>query len=110
MKAIHSSSAIVVNLFQYWQGKNIYPIMRACNLCAKDSSYLVQEKSNQSISQTPFDYKIKFEEQFEISEDKDLFPYTPNIDVIIENFRPKVLLLSQNSPNHIDKMTGGLKI
>lgn len=43
MKAIHSSSAIVVNLFQYWQGKNIYPIMRACNLCAKDSSYLVQE-------------------------------------------------------------------
>ena len=109
MKAIHSSSAIVVNLFQYWQGKNIYPIMRACNLCAKDSSYLVQEKSNQSISQTPFDYKIKFEEQFEISEDKDLFPYTPNIDVIIENFRPKVFAIESKFTEPYCKRHGGLK-
>ena len=36
MKALHSSSAIVVNLFQYWQGKDVCPILNACKLTSSD--------------------------------------------------------------------------
>jgi hypothetical protein len=77
MKALHSSSAIVVNLFQYWQ-KDVYPIAYACGLCSKAAS---RDKTEN---------KIKFEEKFEISTDKSLFPRSPNLDVVIENFHPLV--------------------
>lgn len=67
MKALHSSSAIVVNLFQYWQGKDIYPILKALKMVPAQLS--------------PLNWEIKFEEQFVISEDK---PNSPaNIDVVI---------------------------
>jgi len=71
MKALHSSSAIVVNLFQYWQNKDVHPIVYACGLCSKTRNNLIN--------------KIKFEEKFEISKDKSLFPHSPNIDVVIRD-------------------------
>ncbi|NDV47904.1 hypothetical protein D0T49_12690 [Paludibacter sp. 221] len=71
MKALHSSSAIVVNLFQHWNGKDVSPLLYACKLCSK---------SAKNISTT----KIKFEEKFEISNDRAQFPFSPNLDVVIE--------------------------
>jgi len=71
MKALHSSSAIALNLFQYWQNKDVLPIVYACELCSKSKSNLIN--------------KIKFEEKFEISGDKSLFSYSPNIDVVIRD-------------------------
>src|SRR5690606_8558631 len=38
MKALHSSSAIVVNTFQYWHDKDVFPILYACKLCSKQPS------------------------------------------------------------------------
>lgn len=81
MKALHSSSAVVVNLFQYWQKKDVYPIMYACKFCSKSLS---------SINKISSENKIKFEEQFEISGDKSQFPFSPNIDVVIEDFQSTV--------------------
>ena len=69
MKALHSSSAIVVNLFQYWTGKTVVPLLYACKLCSE---------SAKGVSTT-----IKFEEKFEISKDKAQFPFSPNLDVVI---------------------------
>ena len=80
MKALHSSSAIVVNLFQHWQKKDVYPIIHACGFCSKYPS----ETGVMTES------KIKFEEKFEISTDKSLFPLSPNMDVVIEGFQPLV--------------------
>jgi len=77
MKALYSSSAIAVNLFQYWQ-KDAYPIAYACGLCPKESIPKVHVN------------KITFEEKFEISSDKSLFPFSPNIDIVIKNFHPLV--------------------
>lgn len=71
MKALHSSSAIVVNLFQYWQNKAVCPIVYACKLCSTSKTNLINN--------------IRFEEKFEISENRSLFPYSPNIDVVIED-------------------------
>ena len=73
MKALRSSSALVVNLFQYWQGKDVTPILNACRLTSR---------TNTTDAMTaPLNYEIKFEEQFEIS--KRLFRFPPNIDVVI---------------------------
>jgi len=82
MKAIHSSSAIAVNLFQYWQNKDVYPIVYACKLCSKHPSKTgsIDKSAN----------KIKFEEKFEISNDKSLFPRTPNIDIVIADFQSQI--------------------
>lgn len=77
MKALHSSSAIVVNFFQYWDNKDVYPILYACKLCPKNQL---------GVSET----KIKFEEKFEISADKSQFPFSPNIDIVIKDFQPIV--------------------
>jgi len=76
MQALYSSSAIVVNLFQYWQ-KDFYPIAYACGLCSKHPSGINVMTEN----------KIKFEEKFEISADKSQFPVPPNMDVVIEGFQ-----------------------
>ena len=35
MQAIHSSSALAVNVFQYWMMKDISTIASACGLCKK---------------------------------------------------------------------------
>jgi hypothetical protein len=69
MQAVHSSSALSVNIFQYWQKVNQIPkIAAACGFCNKTN------KGSQ---------KIKFETKYQISEK---FPFSPNIDVTIENF------------------------
>lgn len=68
MCAVHSSSALGVNIFQYWKttGK-IDNIAHACGLCAKENK-----------TQTD----IHFERKFKISKE---FPFGPNLDVVIEN-------------------------
>jgi hypothetical protein len=68
MNAVHSSSAIGVNIFQYWKtsGK-IENISHACRLCEK------QNKTQKDI---------RFEQKFPIS---NAFQIHPNIDVVIEN-------------------------
>ena len=67
MQALHSSSALTVNVFQYWMTKKISTIAFVCGLCKKDNA------SPKSLS---------FEKKFEI--DKE-FQFSPNIDVVIEN-------------------------
>lgn len=68
MRALHSSSAIAVNIFQYWdKAKKVHQIAHACGLCSKE---------NQTAE------KLKFEEKFNISSS---FQFSPNIDVVIEN-------------------------
>lgn len=68
MQAVHSSSAIAVNFFQYWKTiKQVSIIAAACGLCRSDSV----------VSQN-----IRFEEKFPID---DAFRFSPNIDVVIHN-------------------------
>jgi len=68
MKALHSSSAIAVNIFQYWNTINkVHQIAHSCGLC---------KKGNQTAE------KIKFEQKFVVNK---AFQRSPNIDVIIEN-------------------------
>lgn len=68
MQAIHSSSALGVNIFQYWLKVNQVPkIAAACGLCNKNN-----KGSN----------NIMFETKYEIS---NKFAFGPNIDVTIEN-------------------------
>lgn len=95
MKALHSSSAIVVNLFQYWQGKGIYPISYACKLCSKypnDNDFKIanigsENSKTYSTSKDNVVRRINFEEKFKISDDKKKFPRTPNIDIVIDGFQ-----------------------
>lgn len=70
MKALHSSSAIVVNLFQYWQGKDVCPILNACKLTSRTNGVGTLIKNIGSISSeknpivaSPLNYEIRFEEQ-----------------------------------------------
>jgi len=68
MQAVHSSSALGVNIFQYWKReKRITPIAAACGFCSKNNT------SSQDII---------FEVKFPISE---TFQHSPNIDVVIKN-------------------------
>jgi hypothetical protein len=67
IQAVHSSSAIGVNFFQYWrEKKDIVPIAHACGLCSKENAHLSD---------------IRFERKFPI--DKS-FSHPPNVDVVIE--------------------------
>jgi hypothetical protein len=69
MKALHSSSALSVNVFQYWKKINQIPIIAAaCGLCRKDN------KTSQAIV---------FEDKYPI--DNNIFGNPPNIDVVIYN-------------------------
>jgi hypothetical protein len=68
MHAVHSSSALSINIFQYWLGVNQVPkIATACGFC-RQSNFC--------------SHSIRFEAKFPISRD---FAFSPNIDVIIEN-------------------------
>ena len=68
MCAIHSSSALGVNIFQHWLKVRQIPIIAAaCGFCNR--------KNDASHS-------IKFEQKYSISKQ---FRHSPNIDVIIEN-------------------------
>jgi hypothetical protein len=73
MKALHSSSALPVNVFQYWQEKDVSPLLYACRL----------------INRRPFNSEtlpnaVRFEQKFEICDNKKDFPKKPNLDVVIE--------------------------
>lgn len=68
MQAVHSSSALGVNVFQYWNSTSSVPIIAAaCGLCRRGSQVSCD---------------IRFEEKYPI---KDSFRYHPNIDVVIHN-------------------------
>lgn len=67
MCAVHSSSVIGVNVFQYWKNKTIPEIAYVLGLCRKDN------KSAQ---------EIHFEQKFKIS---NKFRFDPNIDAVIYN-------------------------
>jgi hypothetical protein len=68
MQAVHSSSALAVNVFQYWKSiSKVSEIAAACGLC----------KPGSQISRD-----IKFEEKYPIN---DSFKKHPNIDVVIHN-------------------------
>jgi len=68
MHAVHSSSALGVNVFQYWERTDQVPIIAAaCGFCRSDSTVSV---------------RIVFEEKFTID---PKFRYSPNVDVVIHN-------------------------
>ncbi len=68
MQAVHSSSALAVNVFQYWKSMKAVPVIAAlCGLCRGDSQVSCA---------------IHFEEKYPID---DGFGYHPNIDVVIHN-------------------------
>jgi len=66
MQAVHSSSALSVNIFQYWQDK-LPAIAAACGFCRKGNK---------------ISGKIVFEDKYSVDE---RFPVAPNIDVVIHN-------------------------
>jgi len=69
IQAVHSSSALSVNIFQYWQKIDQVPLIAsACGFCRKGNN----------ISK-----KIVFEHKYPIDEKK--FRFAPNIDVVIHN-------------------------
>lgn len=116
MKALHSSSAIVVNLFQYWQGKDLCPLLNACNLWGRSCKPvdLLKHLGSPSfhvvtIPPTPVDGEIKFEKQFEISEDKSQFPHSPNIDVFIRVGIPDFAIESKFTEPYNSRKHAGLK-
>jgi len=68
MQAVHSSSALGVNVFQYWKSIGAVDVIAAqCGLCRVGSQVSCD---------------IHFEEKYPIS---DTFGYHPNIDVVIHN-------------------------
>jgi len=68
MQAIHSSSALGVNVFQYWKSISAAPVIAAaCGLCRRGSAVSCD---------------IQFEEKYPIH---DTFSFHPNIDVVIHN-------------------------
>lgn len=68
MQAVHSSSALGVNLFQYWQDISQVPVIAAeCGLCGPGS---------------PAPQSLRFEEKVPVN---DSFDFHPNIDVVIYN-------------------------
>jgi hypothetical protein len=68
MQAIHSSSAIGVNVFQYWKViSKVNVIASACEFCNKNSNISID---------------IKFEDKYPIH---DSLSFSPNIDVVIYN-------------------------
>ena len=68
MQAVHSSSALGVNIFQYWQTIDQIPkIAAACGFCRRGNR----------ISK-----KIVFEDKYPIN---NRFRFSPNIDVVLHN-------------------------
>ena len=71
MQAVHSSSALAVNVFQYWLIKGQVPVIAAaCGLCRPHPQAI---------------YDLRFEEKQPID---DSFTKHPNVDVVIHNHTP----------------------
>ena len=69
MQALHSSSALGVNIFQYWQKRGlIKEIASACGFCNRNSNY---------------SESIVFEDKYYIN---TKFVIPPNIDVVFHNY------------------------
>ena len=87
MQAVHSSSALGVNIFQYWKKVNQIPVIAAaCRFCNTGNT------SSQGIN---------FEVKYPINEK---FPRSSNIDVVINNFsksRFKVFAIEYKFSEHI---------
>ena len=119
INALHSSAAIVINLFQYWHNKDVLPILYACGLCSKqppgiDMMYEnigADHPSMFSTSRNPLANKIEFERKYKIT--GKYIP--PNIDIVIGNFQPQIYAIESKftepyrgkpsgiSKEHIDK-------
>jgi hypothetical protein len=68
MQALHSSSALGVNLFQYWQKRGLFKeIASACGFCNRNSNY---------------SESIVFEDKYRID---TKFVIPPNIDIVFHN-------------------------
>jgi hypothetical protein len=68
MQAVHSSSALSVNVFQYWQTVNqVGVIATACGFC----------RAGSNMSQ-----RIVFEDKYPVD---NRFRFAPNIDVVFHN-------------------------
>ncbi len=116
MKALHSSSAIVVNLFHYWQGKDLSPLLNACKLTSRNNKtgYLIKNIGSASpqeipVLPSPLNYEIKFEEQFEICANKAQFPHSPNIDVVIHSPLSDIAIESKFTEPYNSRKHEGLK-
>lgn len=71
MQAVHSSSALGLNVFRYWQAIGQPDVIAsACGFCRKGSS----------VSEG-----IVFEDKYPVCDDIDRFPKSPNIDVVFHN-------------------------
>lgn len=71
MQAVHSSSALGVNIFQYWQSiGQVSAVASACGFCRKGST--VSEK-------------IVCEDKYPVNDNSDIFRKAPNIDVVFHN-------------------------
>jgi hypothetical protein len=69
MQAVHSSSALGVNIFQYWQKNNqVQKITEACGLLPRSNNDILS--------------RIVFEDKYPVS---NKFRFAPNIDVVIHN-------------------------
>lgn len=69
MQALHSSSALGVNVFQYWQKRELFKeIASACGFCNRNSNY---------------SESIVFEDKYPIDTE---FVIPPNIDVVFYNY------------------------
>lgn len=68
MQALHSSSALGVNIFQYWQKRGLFKeIAAACGFCSRNSNY---------------SESIVFEDKYSID---TKFVIPPNIDIVFHN-------------------------
>jgi hypothetical protein len=71
MQALHSSSALGVNVFQYWQRiQKVSVIASACGFCRKEN---------------PVSEKLVFEDKYTIDDDVRRFRKAPNVDVVFYN-------------------------
>lgn len=90
MKATHSSSAIVVNLFKYWMGKDASPLLYALSLIPKPKSdSLIKDIGSTSpevvdIPSRQYVVNFNFEKQYRIHDDRKRFPRSANLDVCLE--------------------------
>lgn len=113
MKALHSSSAIVVNLFQYWQEKDPCSLLNACRLTSKidriDGYMFKNIGSDSPIEIRIPNIEIRFEEQFEFAEDKHLFPHVSNIDVSFIHDMSDIAIESKFSEPYGNRKLNGLK-
>lgn len=90
MKALHSSSALVVNVFQHWQD-NAYPIAYACGLCTPSAA---KEQAT-----------LQFEKQYKIPRKS-----TPaHIDIIIEGIQPCVYAIESKFTEPYRGKSAGIK-